>query len=76
MVDSIKNFNGKLIVTLINEIEDIDKAKMLKQELSLLENVNKVSVIFSANINTETTIAENTKWNINGIFRFYRRCIR
>lgn len=66
-IDSIKNFNGKMIVTLINEIEDIDKAKMLKQELSLLENVNKVSVIFSAKINTETTIAENTKWNINGI---------
>ena len=66
-IDSIKIFNSKLIVTLKNEPEDINKAQKLKDELLSIDGIKKVSIIFSAEINTKPILPENNNWKINGV---------
>lgn len=66
-IDSIKIFNSRLIVTLKNEPEDIDKAERVKEELLHIEGIKNVSIIFSAEIITKPIISENTNWKIRGV---------
>lgn len=66
-IDSIKNFNGKIIVTIKNLKEDSSLAEQLKAELSALENVKKVTVIFTQYIDKQNITPEIEKWKINGV---------
>lgn len=47
-IESVKNFNGRVIVTLVNTEENAEQAQALKQALSVLPGVDKASVVFTA----------------------------
>jgi ATP-binding protein involved in chromosome partitioning len=66
-IDSVKNFNGKVIVTLKNMEEDPSLANSLKQELLSIKDITKATVIFTKNIDNQPIIPENTKWNLTGV---------
>jgi len=46
-IENIQNFDGRVIVTLIDTPENMEKAEALKKELSLLEGISKVTIIFT-----------------------------
>jgi ATP-binding protein involved in chromosome partitioning len=46
-IESVKNFKGKAIVTLVNTDEDTAKTEALKQEILKLSEVTKVSVVYT-----------------------------
>lgn len=66
-IESVKNFNGRIIVTLKNIDEQAVAANALKEELQKLDNVKKVSVVFSKDINTSGIAPEIQKWQIKGV---------
>lgn len=66
-IESVKNFNGRLIVTLKNIAEQPDVAETLKSELSALDGVKKVTVVFTQNLNTAGIVPEIEKWQIKGV---------
>lgn len=66
-IESVKNFNGRLIVTLKNIDEQAAKAQELKQELSNLEGVKKVSIVFTKEAQSAGVAPEIEKWNLKGI---------
>lgn len=66
-IESVKNFNGRLIVTLKNIPEQAALAEQLKAELSTLDGIKKVSVIFSQTSQNTGLSPEIEKWRINGV---------
>lgn len=66
-IESIKNFNGRLIVTLKNIPEQAATAEQLKAELSILDGVKKVTVVFSQTSQAAGLTPEIEKWRINGV---------
>ncbi len=66
-IESVKNFNGRLIVTLKNIDEQAAKAQELKQELSKIEGVKKVSIVFTKEAKTEGVTPEIEKWKLHGV---------
>ncbi len=66
-IESIKNFNGRLIVTLKNIPEQAAAAEQLKAELSILDGVKKVTVVFSQTSQAAGLTPEIEKWRINGV---------
>lgn len=66
-IESVKNFNGKIIVTIKNMEENSFMAEKLKAELLLSDNVKKVTVVFIKNITPNTLYPELDKWQINGV---------
>ncbi|MBE6450817.1 MAG: hypothetical protein E7016_02505 [Alphaproteobacteria bacterium] len=66
-IESVKNFNGKIIVTLKDIKEDIALATKLKEELSALDEVKKASVIFTKTVDTVSENSEPAKWQIKGV---------
>ena len=66
-IESIKNFNGKVIITLKNIEEKAALAQSLKEEISKFEEVKKVSIIFTKNVNQAAIAPEIEKWKINGV---------
>lgn len=51
-IESVKNFNGRLIVTLKGISEQAGAAEALKAELAALDGIKKVSIVFTQNVNT------------------------
>lgn len=66
-IESVKNFNGKIIITLKNIDEKAALAQALKEEILKFDNVKKVSVIFTKDVNQNSIIPEIEKWKINGV---------
>lgn len=66
-VESVKNFNGRLIVTLKNISEQAAQAAALKKELAALDGVKKVSIVFTKDVNTVGIAPEIQNWQINGV---------
>ena len=66
-IESVKNFNGRLIVNLKNIDEQAAKAQDLKQELSKLDGVKKVSIVFTKETQSAGVAPEIEKWNLKGI---------
>lgn len=66
-IESVKNFNGRLIVTLKNVSEQAAQAAALKEELAALDGIKKVSVVFTKDMNTAGMAPEVQNWQINGV---------
>ena len=66
-IDSVKNFNGKVIVTIKNTTENASVSEELKKELLALENITKATVIFTQTINNASITPSIEKWKINGV---------
>lgn len=66
-VESVKNFNGRLIVTLKNIPEQAAAAQALKDELMTLEGVQKVSIVFTKEETAAGLTPQIEKWRIKGV---------
>lgn len=66
-VESIKAFNGRLIVTLKNIPEQPEAARQLKNELLQLEGIQKASVIFTQTADTSSVTPPLEKWQPHGV---------
>lgn len=66
-IESVKNFNGRLIVTLKNVSEQAAQAAALKEELAALDGIKKVSVVFTKDMNTAGMAPEVQNWQINSV---------
>lgn len=66
-IESVKNFNGRLIVTLKGISEQADAAEALKAELAALDGIKKVSIVFTQNVNTAGVAPEIEKWQIKSV---------
>lgn len=66
-IESVKNFNGRLIVTLKGVSEQAGIAESLKAELSAINGVKKVSIVFTQNVNTAGVAPEIEKWQIKSV---------
>lgn len=66
-IESVKNFNGRLIVTLKGISEQADAAEALKAELAALDGIKKVSIVFTQNVNTAGVAPEIEKWQIKNV---------
>lgn len=66
-IDSVKNFNGKVIVTIKNTEENTSLATSLKEELLSLNEVIKATVIFTKTADKPSITPQIEKWNIKGV---------
>lgn len=66
-IASVKNFNGRMIVTIKNIAEQAAQAQALKEELLALEGVQKVSIVFTKDENAASLAPEIEKWQIKGV---------
>ncbi len=66
-IESIKLFGRRLIVTIIANQDEPDKQQLLKQELENLENIDKVSIVFTQNKDVIGLKPKDEKWQINGV---------
>jgi len=66
-IESVKNFNGRLIVTLKDIAEQAAAAESLKAELSGLPGVNRVSIVFSRTTEAQGFAPTIEKWQIPGV---------
>lgn len=66
-IESIKNFNGHLIVTLVNLPDQPELSEKLKQEIGKLPEIKKVSVVFTQRAEASSVVPEIQKWKINGV---------
>lgn len=65
-IENIQNFNGHVIITLIDTPENMKNAESLKQELLSFEDVQKATVIFTRKKAAQSP-NEIEKWHIKGI---------
>lgn len=65
-IENIQNFDGRVIVTLIDTPENMAKAEDLKKELLTLEGVEKATVIFTRQ-KAAPVAPEMEKWQIKGV---------
>lgn len=66
-VDNIKIVGGRVIVTLVNAVEDVAKTQKLKEEASALAGVVKTTVIFTAAKAFDGLRREEDLWRIRGV---------
>ena len=66
-IESVKIFGDRIIVTLVSEHEENDKAQALKQELLSLENIKKVNVVFTKQKTNVSMKPEIEKWVVPGV---------
>jgi len=62
-VESVKDFNGRVIVTLVNVEEDEAKTTALRNELLEQPDIKKVSVVYTLVKEQE----DDNRWKINGV---------
>ena len=65
-IENIQNFDGHVIVTLIDTPENINTAEDLKKELLGFEEIKKATVIFTRKKAPQNT-GEIEKWHLKGI---------
>ena len=61
-IESVKMFNGRIIVTLVNVAENPEQTAALKQALAALPEVKKVSIVYTG----EKTEPDN-HWQVRGV---------
>lgn len=66
-IESVKTFNGRVIVTLKDLPEQPEKAQALKAELEQSEGVKKASVIFTRNAAAASVTPPLEKWQPRGV---------
>lgn len=66
-VESIKVFNGRAIITLQNAAEDDSKAEQLKDEITALDGISKVSIIYTAQKQNISLSPVDPKWSVKGV---------
>lgn len=66
-IENIGVFNGRVIITLQNAVEDAGKTKAIENEVRALPGVNKVSVIYTVAKAAPTLKPEIEKWQVRGV---------
>lgn len=66
-IESVKIFNGRIIITLTDTEEDAETVSRLKEEVAALPDVKKVSVVFTASKKVEALNPKADKWQVNGV---------
>lgn len=66
-IESIKVFNGRAIITLLNASENDAEAEKMKAEIAKLEGIAKVSVVYTAPKQNISLKPENPKWSVKGV---------
>ena len=66
-IESIKLFGRRLIVTIIANQDEPDKQQLLQQELEKLENIDKVSIVFTQCEDVSGFNPKDEKWQIDGV---------
>ena len=66
-VESVKQFGGRVIVTLYAAAQDDAKAEEMTQKLSRVDGVKKVSVVYTADKQAQTLQPDSGKWEIPGV---------
>ena len=65
-IENIQNLNGRVIITLIDTSENIQKSEALKKELLNIENIEKATVIFTRQ-KIKQNNSELEKWHFKNI---------
>lgn len=66
-IDSIKILNGRVIITLVNVMENSEQTEKLKTEITNLGGISKVSIIFTSPKSFEGLRQNEDFWNIRGV---------
>ncbi|MBE6445770.1 MAG: Mrp/NBP35 family ATP-binding protein [Alphaproteobacteria bacterium] len=66
-IENIGVFNNRVIITLRSNAHDDIKTKQLEEEVKTLENVNKVSVIFTSSKQALPLKEDSGKWKVSGV---------
>ena len=66
-IDSIKILNGRVIITLVNVMENSEQTEKLKAEITNLGGISKVSIIFTSPKSFEGLRQNEDSWNIRGV---------
>ena len=66
-IDSIKILNGRVIITLVNVMENSEQSEKLKTEITNLGGISKVSIIFTSPKSFEGLRQNEDFWNIRGV---------
>ncbi|MGN0914185.1 MAG: iron-sulfur cluster carrier protein ApbC [Alphaproteobacteria bacterium] len=66
-IESVKVFDGKVIVTLLSSADDEKKASALKEQIAAMPGVKKVTVVYTAAKAVSGIKPENDKWQIRGV---------
>ncbi len=66
-IDSINLIKGRLLVTLCNAKEDEVKTAALKEQLSALDGVAKVNIIYTAEKKAASLKPEEQKWQVSSV---------
>ena len=66
-VESVKQFGGRVIVTLYAAAQDDAKAEEMTQKLSRVDGVKKVSVVYTADKQAQPLQPDSGKWEIPGV---------
>lgn len=66
-IDSIKILNGRVIITLVNVMENSEQSEKLKTEITNLGGISKVSIIFTSQKSFEGLRQNEDFWNIRGV---------
>lgn len=61
-IESVKNFDGRVIVTLVDALEEEAKNAALKAELQKIDGIKKISIVY-----TKTKEDDDHRWKINGV---------
>lgn len=66
-IESVKVFNERAIITLLNASENDAEAEKMKAEIAKLEGIAKVSVVYTAPKQNISLKPENLKWSVKGV---------
>lgn len=66
-IESVKVFNGRAIITLLNAEDSDENAEKMKAEIAKLDGISKVSVVYTAPKQNISLQPENPKWKLNRV---------
>ncbi len=66
-IESVKVFDGKVIVTLLNTADDERRTSELKEKIESLSGVKKVTIVYTASKTVAGLKPESDKWQIRGV---------
>lgn len=66
-IESVKIFDGRVIITLVNVCDDEQKSSALKKEIEKIDGVRKVSIVYTAAKKVAGLKPEDEKWKIPGV---------
>lgn len=66
-IESIKIFGHRVIITLQNVVENVEKTTNLQKQITKLEGIDKVSIIYTAEKKVEKLAPKSDLYEINGV---------